>query len=54
MVVGPGAGDGDGDFIIVLAIEDPLVQGGEALDDIDGMFGAFAGMLGVQKRHFST
>ena len=41
VVAGPAALDRDRDFILVLAVERPCVDAGQALDHIYGMFGAF-------------
>ncbi len=41
VIFGPGAGDGNGYFVFIIAIERPVIDGGQLLHDIHRMFRAF-------------
>ena len=40
MVVGPAAGHGYGDFVLVVTVEGPIIRGGELFDHVDRMLQA--------------
>ena len=43
VVIGPGAGDQDGNLVVLGAVEGPFVDRGQALHDVDRMFGSIVG-----------